>query len=280
MNTKDIATLRHDAHFCTKLAEDVFWVPVSELGASRYTAEMISGLLALQPEEKQAAVSTLYEAMQLFLLGGFREVLDVEVIHENGIGWEHHKPGYYAVKTNCGCCASTGSWLAYILAGRYEEMGLITFLRPDCSGHVFNYILRDSWYYFIDLMPFTAKYAESNVAETGLKSDFVRSRYLTGVCVKSRSLADYVTFFERMLKYGGVEFCFFKQKMDCASPIHAEVVGECVEVFYPRGADIVQLSGNSRKYFTRFVDGPAMTPDWQGNSICGEEREHGICGTV
>ena len=62
---------------------------------------------------------------------------------ENGLNWEHHKPGYHAVRTNCGCCATDSNWLNYILAGDYDEIGFIATSQRDGSGHVYNYILQD-----------------------------------------------------------------------------------------------------------------------------------------
>ncbi len=58
------------------------------------------------PEEKQAKIGTLYEALQLYQIGNFCSADDNVRIPENGIDWEYHTPGRSAVINNCGCCAT------------------------------------------------------------------------------------------------------------------------------------------------------------------------------
>ncbi|MGN1249488.1 MAG: hypothetical protein ACI4XW_05355, partial [Candidatus Spyradocola sp.] len=103
---KDLATLRHDAAYEVEVTPGVYWVPARALGESRYTNAQIAQMAQNTPEEKRSAISTLYEALQLYQVGGFLSADDNVRINENGLNWEHHKPGYYAVLTNCGCCAT------------------------------------------------------------------------------------------------------------------------------------------------------------------------------
>ena len=42
------------------------------------------------------------------------------------------------------------------LDGDYEELGFLAWSWPNGNGHVFNYIYRDGWYYFIDLTHYTS----------------------------------------------------------------------------------------------------------------------------
>lgn len=152
----DLIALRHDAAFSMQVAPDVFWVPAVALGQSAYSNQDIHSMLSLSPEEKQQRIHTLYEALQLYEISGFTPSDDNIRLEENGIHWEHHKPGYYAVTTNTGCCATDSNWLNYILRDDYEEVGYIATSQRDGSGHIYNYIKHDGWYYFIDLTSYRA----------------------------------------------------------------------------------------------------------------------------
>ena len=190
----DLSTLRIDARYQSEIARGVYWVPANSLGGTRYTNAEISQMIGHSPEEKQSEISTLYEALQLYQIGGFLSSDDNVRIPENGVDWEHHKPGYYAVLTNNGCCATDSNWLHYILDGDYDEIGYIGLSQPDGSGHVFNYILQDGWYYLIDLTHYLA--AGGNTAvEDGNLEGYYASDFILGNIHKTQSLqayADYI----------------------------------------------------------------------------------------
>ena len=114
---KDLSLLRHDAQYDIEVFDGVFWVPAVSLGESRYTNAEIAAMLDDSPEEKQAKIKTLYEALQLYQIGDFRSADDNVRISENGIDWEYHTPGRSAVINNCGCCATDSAWLRYLLDG-------------------------------------------------------------------------------------------------------------------------------------------------------------------
>lgn len=97
---KDLSTLRYDSLFEIEIATDIYWVPARALGKSKFTNAEMFNLTVRSPEEKQAAISSLYEALQLYEIGGFTTLDDCIQTDENGIIWEHHKPGYDAVLTN------------------------------------------------------------------------------------------------------------------------------------------------------------------------------------
>lgn len=130
---KDLSLLRHDAQYDIEVFDGVFWVPAVSLGESRYTNAEIAAMLDDSPEEKQAKIKTLYEALQLYQIGDFRSADNNVRISENGIDWEYHTPGRSAVINNCGCCATDSAWLRYLLDGDYDEVGYITTSRRDGS---------------------------------------------------------------------------------------------------------------------------------------------------
>ena len=176
---KDLKTLRHTANFAVNVAPGVDWVPAAVLGETNRSNREIYQMRDASPEDKRDMIGTLYEALQLYQISDFRAADDNVRIPENGINWEHHKPGYYAVLTNEGCCATDSNWLNYILKNDYEEVGFMATSQRDGSGHIFNYIKHDGSYYFIDLTHYRA--ADSFTAvESGDPGDYYATDYILG----------------------------------------------------------------------------------------------------
>ena len=190
---KDAFTLRHSADFSVKVGEGVYWVPANTLGTSDYTNAQIQAMVTDTPEEKQAKIDTLYEALQLYQIGGFYGSDDNVWIDENGLQWEHHKPGYHAVRTNHGCCATSANWLHYILDGDYEEVGYYAYYGLN-GGHVFNYIKHDGWYYFADLTAWPAGNINVNAIESGNINDFYNSDIIGGNILRTASLEAFANY--------------------------------------------------------------------------------------
>lgn len=185
---KDLSLLRHDAQYDIEVFDGVFWVPAVSLGESRYTNAEISAMLDDSPEEKQAKIGTLYEALQLYQIGDFRSADDNMRISENGIDWEYHTPGRNAVINNCGCCATDSAWLRYLLDGDYDEIGYITTSQRDGSGHVYNYILDGEWYY---------NYRNDWIAtieENGDMDAYSRSDRVLGNIHRTKDLSSFVNY--------------------------------------------------------------------------------------
>lgn len=261
----DTYSLRNNACFSVPLGKNISWVPVNELGKTRFNNLEIRNLLGLEPETKQHLIHNLYEAIQLFEASDFKEELDVIDILDENILWEHHKPGYMSVITNSGCCSSIASWLVFILKDCYEEVGLISFSRENGSGHVYNYILDRGWYYIIDLLPFCKKYREGLCVETGKRSDFANSKYITGVCMKAATLKDYAVYYNRLLKFHGFTHLFFQHRMETCPPIHVEQNQACTYIDYPIDTNTICLTPPSKNLKYRFIKTPEYIPVWDNN---------------
>ena len=190
---KDLSLLRHDAAYSIEVFNGVFWVPAVSLGESRYTNAEIAAMLDDSPEEKQAKIGTLYEALQLYQIGDFRSADDNVRISENGIDWEYHTPGRNAVINNCGCCATDSAWLRYLLDGDYDEIGYITTSQRDGSGHVYNYIQNDGWYYIIDLTHYRNDWI-ATIEENGDMAAYSRSDRVLGNIHRTKDLASFVNY--------------------------------------------------------------------------------------
>ncbi len=193
---KDLLTLRHDADYEVEVFEGVSWIHASKLGKSRFSNKEVFNMIGESPEFKQAEIKTLYEALQLYQIGGFAASDDNVRILENGINWEHHKPGYYAVLTNNGCCATSANWLNYILKDDYDEVGFIATSQRDGNGHIYNYIKEGGWYYFIDLTHYRTDWI-ATAPETGDMNDYYNSDFVLGNIHKAKSVEAFVNYVQQ-----------------------------------------------------------------------------------
>lgn len=260
---KDLQTLRHDTMFEVEVHPGVYWVNASSLGASRYSNSQIYDMLPASPEEKQASISTLYEALQLYQIGNFTPSDDNVRIFEGGVNWEHHKPGYYAVLTNTGCCATDSNWLHYLLEGDYEEVGFLATSQPDGSGHVYNYILQDGWYYFVDLTHYHAT-GSNTAVEDGDRNSYFATDFILGNIHRTRDVASYVdyvqqTFYEPpaiMFLYTAENVLAVDGARDSSGVqiLYEDAGGLPIQVIYDDPADHVT--------FQR-MPSPATLPDWK-----------------
>lgn len=258
----DLTFLRHDADFCVQVAADVYWVPASALGQSAYSNGDIYRIRSMTPEEKQAEIHTLYEALQLYQISGFAAADDNVRIAENGVHWEHHKPGYYAVLTNEGCCATDSNWLNYLLQNDYEEVGFLATSQPDGSGHVFNYILHDGWYYFIDLTQYRA--ADHTCApESGDLTDYYSSPFPLANVHKAATPGDYIRYL-RSSAGDPPGLCFLYTAPDCL-PVDSLQDDNGVTILYgtsdEQSAHVI-FDDPYDALYPAFTQPPTQTFDW------------------
>lgn len=257
----DTQNLRHKGEFEVPVARGVWWVPVSSLGGTDMGSGDAARLLRRSPEEKQSAVATLYEALQLFQQGGFRDAEDKIYVEEDGILWEHHKPGYDAVRTNSGCCATNSNWLAYLLQGDYGETGFLAYSMEDGSGHVLNYIKEGGFWYFIDLTHYRPDFLHKAGVETGNADDYFASDYIAGNLHKADSPDSYIRYC--LGSFNEPPGLFFLYSAGNCLPVAAgEAEGKTV-VFYPEGFAVSVLYDNQEDSLGyRFITPPRTTPGW------------------
>lgn len=227
----DIGNLRHDADYEIEVAEGVWWVPASSIGKSDYTNQQIAEMLNEKPESKQEKIDTLYEALQLYELGDFYSSDDNVRIREGKYDWEHHKPGYDAVRTNNGCCASNSNWLNYILRGDYEQVGFLAYSQADGSGHIINYIYTDGAYYFIDLTHYRSDFLSSGSKETGSLANYRNSDYVAGNLHKARTPEDYVRYC--VASFNDPPELFFLYQAEECMPVCSVENDDRVAIVYP-----------------------------------------------
>ncbi|GHU76490.1 hypothetical protein FACS189461_4100 [Spirochaetia bacterium] len=253
--------LIHNAQFEVLISNDLFWVPVNRLGNTRYKNGDIKKLAPLNPAEKKTMVTNAYEAVQLFQIGQFEDREDVLYMEYNGKEWEHHKPGYYAVLDNYGCCSSIAAWFDYLLGDIYQDRGYIMFSRPDGSGHVMNYVFFDNAYYILDLTAMTYEKAGDCCRETGIKKDYIRSKYATGCCFKTSSISSFVKFHSRIQLFHGFEFLYSKiPSCSYLPPLSVNVLPDkTIAITGPYHPDILNKAKN---IIWRYEEGPNYSPAW------------------
>ena len=143
--------LRSDASFHVQVYNDVYWVPANTLGMPDLTDTDIQDMVGQDPFIIQEQIDTVYEAIRYIEVSGFRSASDNIQILEAPILWEHHKPGYFAVSTNEGCCSTISNLFHFLLEDDYEEIGYIAISQIDGNGHVINYVKQNDLFYVIDL---------------------------------------------------------------------------------------------------------------------------------
>lgn len=257
----DTANLRYNADFEKQVADNVYWVPAKKLGNSNYTNKQIAAMVGNSPEEKQKTIKTLYEALQLYQICGFKDANDNLRIKENGIDWEHHKPGYHAVRTNEGCCATDSNWLNYILKSDYNEVGFIAFSQTDGSGHIFNYIKDNGYYYIIDLTHYRLDFLTNSAVESGDLNAYNNSDCIGGNIHKAKSLEDFVNYYRKAAT--DPPELFFTYMADDCLPLDGVRKDGKLEITYPNTQNIKVLYDEPNDTLIyKYVEPPKSYPDW------------------
>jgi hypothetical protein len=257
----DTINLVHNADFEVFVSKDLYWVPVNVLGKTRFKNSDMEKLVDKKPAEKQAMRFNLYEAIQLFQVCQFDDKEDVLNIEYKGMGWEHHKPGYFAVLSNFGCCSSIATWLDYIVSYQYKERGYLEFTRPDGTGHVINFIYHKDFYYIIDISAMVYNRAAFCRKESGNKQDLLKSKYITGRCYKTNNLANFVKYHSRIQKFHNIEFLYYKiAAMPYIPPISVKVFpNKSIELFVSVEIELLNRVETIKIFYDR---GPNYSPNW------------------
>lgn len=257
----DTENLRYAADYEVEVADGVWWVPAVSLGESRYTNSDIAKMVNTRPGQKREKLATLYEALQLFQIGNFANGNDNQRISERGVNWEHHKPGYHAVRTNEGCCATDSNWLNYILWQDYDEVGFLAYSQSDGGGHILNYIKHEGFYYFIDLTHYRTDFLDSSAPETGNLADYRKSDFVAGNVHKAASPAAYVDYCRASFN-DPPELFFMYQAEDCL-PVDGVPGKDGICITYANTVKVSVVYDDPDDSLTyAFVKGPQKTYDW------------------
>ncbi|MDF2544652.1 MAG: hypothetical protein K0S47_4370 [Herbinix sp.] len=225
----DTKTLRNNANFRVKVADGVNWVPANVLGKSDLTAKQIQDL-GNDPVTLKNNINILYEVIQYLQVADFSSADDNIRIRENGIDWEHHKPGEMAIKTNEGCCATNSNLLNYLLQGDYEEVGFMAYSQSDGSGHVYNYIKDRGKYYLIDLTHYRNDFMNTAV-EDGRIEGYKRTDFIAGNIHEADNLLNYANYC--IARFNNPPVVFSAYLAPNVLPIDSLRIKDQIEIVYP-----------------------------------------------
>lgn len=243
------------------VGEGIAWVPLADLGVSQWTQNEYANIFKLPPEQKISLSFTAIDIVELLFHGHFCEVNDCILHSENGIIWEHHKPGFISVKTNCGCCASIASYFTY-LYNHCDEKGYITFVRENGSGHALVYIKRNPFIYYIDPILYLSEYRKNLIPETGLRKDTANARFITGGCLRAKSFQSFIRYFNRFYRYSSKSHVICKCTGECVPPISVTISDSKCYIYHP--IDMTELLYcNESKFQYTTIASPTWTPIWE-----------------
>lgn len=258
--TFDTVNLKHDADFETYISTGLFWVPVNQLGYSRFMNFEIKEMKNYSPELIREKSLNCYEAIQLFQASKFLECNDILKIKYNNTIWQYHKPGYHAVISNKGCCASSSAWFNYIISNHYPVRGYLHYVRPDGSGHIMNFVFSNHNYYIFDLSTMTDSNVRYVPKENGNIREYINAKYFTGVCYKTAHLKFFVKYHSRIQKYKNYEFAYMKiNGYDAVPPSCCEINNS--KIFIISSVDKELLLIPSQYSFVK-REPPDFVPNW------------------
>lgn len=262
---KNSINLRDSADFKIVVSQCLFWVPFNKLGYSRYSNLEIHSFLQETPFQKQKKMLNAYEAIQLLQLSEFKYKTDYRWIETNGKLWEHHKPGYWAIITNTGCCSSIVSWFNFIVRNSYLQKGCILCSRENGFGHVINYIYHNSKFYIFDLSTMLYENKNEVCIESGLKSDFKIKNGKIPACLETIDLKYFVLYHSRLEKIRGINSVYFLiEDNDYIPPINLEKAGDGVIINF---SFRVKALNDNTKIRYRSIEGPNSSPLWSTEDI-------------
>lgn len=249
MGVYDTINLINDASFETEIYPNVFWVPFSTLGKSEiiFTEDIINNL---KESRFKGIIHNPYEFIQYLQMVDFAERMDIEFMYQDGNRWAILSSGFKALQRNYGTCTSISGAFFYVLRDYYDSMGILCMYANSGVGHTINYIEHDGFFYFMDPYVQMNKYVSDIPKETGLKKDFAKTKYVTGICVRAHSIEDFISFFERYNILKNREFLYFTYASDTYPPISVQSSEGHTSLMFPCGYDmhIYPFKGNKITY--------------------------------
>lgn len=253
MNSKyNTINLFCDANFEIEIYPGVYWVPVATLGKTRYTNDVMKSLSI-----ESIDLEFPYELIQYLQCVNFVESSDSTIFGERCIEWQEHISGSLALKMNRGRCASLAGIFTYLLHDKFTTMGTIAIISNSGVGPALNYIIDKGFYYFIDLYTQINSNVINVPLETGVKSDFVRTKYVTGVCLKCTSIHNFTAFFERYNCMKKREFLYLLYDSELCPPMSLSSTLDCdgditADIILPYEAGIEVLDYGGKKIRHKF----------------------------
>lgn len=250
MGKYDTYNLVNDAFFETEIFPDLYWVPLSILGKSKviFTQDLLYKIK--QDIEFIKIIKNPYEFIQYLQASDFQEYMDVAYHNMNDIRWEIHSSGLEALRFNCGTCSSISGAFFRVLKEHYKSMGILGVFSNSGVGHTINYIKQNDFIYFVDPYAQLNKFISYIPIETGEKKDFARSKYITGICIRTKNITNFINFFEKYNILKKKEFLFFTYELERCPPISIQTEKDQLRLVFPKNAPlkIISAKGDKIKY--------------------------------
>jgi hypothetical protein len=242
----DTLNLRKEASYTTTVFPSIEWVPYSSVGITKFSKDNIMEIIhSKEKESLKHYISCPYEIIQYLQHSDFAEVNDHSFSYSNGNKWEHHKSGLDALRANQGSCSSIAGIIPYFLEGHYENVGSLCILSSSGNGHALNYLQLNGYFYIMDLFVQMNSYARHIPIETGKKVDFVRTKYITGGCLRTHSLHCFLLFFEKYNKKAYKQFLYYTYPTEICPSVSMHKDNGNLRVLLPDGIGIEVINGSS-----------------------------------
>jgi hypothetical protein len=141
---------RHMIRKLSYLSEGVYYVSPDELGETQYKKSDMHSF-PKDPFFLREKIHTLSDLILYVRTSFFRPQKGDLRVREGSMLWHFNKTGPETICDNKGNCGGISSMLNYLLKDRYDEVGFVAYA-DQYGGHVFNYIMQENCYYFVDLL--------------------------------------------------------------------------------------------------------------------------------
>jgi len=229
---KDTINMRHNAYYSTKLYKNTKWVPFNILGQTRYTNEEMKNLCINHRNEIYRFLKSPYEVIQYIQLCDFEDCEDINYENRNGNQWQINCHGIEAINLNKGNCTALSALFHFILSKHFTVKSLC-FIAHLGIGHVINYIEYNSKIYFFDMYTQILPYINFVAPEDGKLASLSKSKYITGICIETTTIDDFIFLFKRYNILKKRHYTFLTYYTEVCPPVIITENGKGVVVVFP-----------------------------------------------
>lgn len=218
---KDTINLRENADFEVSVGKNILWVPYNLLGKSKWTNDDLREIDNLKVDEIQKCITVPYEIAQFVQVNQYKRNVDIKFVYLSGRKWEIHRSGKAVLNNKNGCCSTYASLFNFLLSDNFSDIYNLCIVANDGWGHAMNYIKLNGYCYFFDISAQICDYIKFIPKETGNKADFATRKILTGCCLKSITVEDFINFFMKYQRFDHNKrsFVFYSTKTKSIPPI-------------------------------------------------------------
>lgn len=250
---REIGNLKDKAFFKVEIYPKVYWVPYNCLGKTKYTNSEIKNF---SPYYKKDSIKLIlqnpYELAQYIKVHNFKKNIDICFKHSDGLSWEIHKPALDLLKNCSGCCATYSSFFYYVMRNYFDKVFTLCIVSNTKWGHAINFIIKNELYYFFDLSSQINEYEHNIPVESGIKGDFIKSKFITGICIETNNINNFINFFERYNFLKKREFFYYIVQCDCVPPISMNIENGILKIILDKSKIIDVIHIKNKKHYIEY----------------------------